>query len=110
MFPYGYSCSQYPKNLDQLFRVATPAAAATKAIHGTEFEVGPICRVIYQASGNSVDWSYEHANVTFPMAIELRDKGRRGFLLPPEQIIPSGEEMLVGVITLLQGIKKELDL
>ena len=37
--------------------------------------------------------------------MELRDTGRYGFLLPPEEIIPSGEEMFAGVVALANYIK-----
>jgi hypothetical protein len=32
------------------------------------------------------------------MTIELRDKGSSGFGLPASQIIPSGEEMIDGLV------------
>jgi carboxypeptidase A1 len=87
--------------------VAGIGAKAVQKVHGTRFVVGPICRTIYQASGASVDWAYETAKVPFPFAIELRDTGKYGFLLPPKFIVPSGEEMLAGVIAMSRELIKD---
>ena len=46
------------------------------------------------ASGSSIDWAYGAAEIIFSYGVELRDKGQFGFLLPPDQILPSGEETL----------------
>lgn len=35
-------------------------------------------------------------------AYELRDTGRYGFVLPPEQIVPTAEETLDSVIVILE--------
>lgn len=36
---------------------------------------------------------------------ELRDKGRYGFLLPPDQIIPTGEETLDSLVAMIKEAK-----
>lgn len=36
--------------------------------------------------------------------VELRDKGKRGFLLPAEQIAPTGEELLEGLKVIANDI------
>jgi carboxypeptidase A1 len=46
--------------------------------------------------------------VKFPFAIELRDTGKYGFLLPPEYIVPSGEEMWAGMVAMSYAILKAL--
>ena len=37
------------------------------------------------------------ANIKYAYLLEIRDDGRYGFLLPPEQIVPTGEEHWAGV-------------
>ena len=74
-------------------------------ITGTQYTHGNIGATIYVASGNTVDWTYGTANVTFSYAVELRDTGEYGFLLPEDQIIPSGEETLAGELALLKYIE-----
>ena len=41
------------------------------------------------------------AHVKYSLPVELRDKGSYGFLLPPEQIIPTGEETFEGLKALV---------
>lgn len=48
-------------------------------------------------SGDSIDWFYDVMNVNISLAIELRDLGEYGFLLPPEKIIPTSEELFLGI-------------
>ena len=40
----------------------------------------------------------------FAFTTELRDTGLYGFVLPPEQIIPSGEEMWAGFEVVIKKI------
>ncbi len=44
------------------------------------------------AAGDSNDWYVGTVGIRWSYTIELRHQGH-GFELPPEQIIPSGEEM-----------------
>lgn len=60
---------------------------------------------LYITTGTASDWFYgddaSQTNKGFRAAgftIELRDTGRYGFLLPPEQIIPTGEEITAAAI------------
>jgi murein tripeptide amidase MpaA len=106
MFPYGALCNKRAPDYDKLDKAAKSAVRALKAIHGTSFAAGPICEIIYQASGSSVDWTYSKANVTYSMAVELRDKGQYGFLLPPSEIIPSGEETLAAFLAMANTISE----
>ena len=56
-------------------------------------------------SGGSIDWTYEVLGVKYSYALELRDDGNYGFILPPEQIIPCGEEMTDGIIASAMAMK-----
>jgi carboxypeptidase A4 len=80
------------------------AIAAIKAVHGTTFTQGPICSTIYQVSGSSVDYAAENIKATYSMTVELRDTGNNGFVLPPAQILPSGQETWAGLAYLLKNM------
>ena len=60
------------------------------------------------ASGNTVDWTYGTAGIQFSYAVELRDTGTYGFLLPAKEIIPTGKETLHGFIALAKFIIQQV--
>lgn len=55
------------------------------------------------------DWMFEKTEMP-GFTIELRDHGEFGFVLPAEYIIPTGEELLAGVLALGQAIIDNKDL
>ena len=57
------------------------------------------------AAGGSEDWTYGKLGVKYSFSVELRDTGRYGFLLPPDQIIPTGEETFEGLKALVHAMK-----
>ncbi|PHH93354.1 hypothetical protein CDD83_5908 [Cordyceps sp. RAO-2017] len=105
MTPYGYTCDSVPQNNDELQSLASGAVDAIRSVHGTTFNSGPICSTIYQTAGNSVDYVADIIKSDYNFAVELRDTGRYGFVLPPNQIAPTGEEAFAGVKYLLQNMK-----
>ena len=59
---------------------------------------------LYPAAGNAIDWAYGDANLR-AFTIELRpgpdvESFEDGFLLPPDQIVPVGEEAMAAVLVL----------
>jgi len=104
MTPWGYSTTR-PKDFKLQDDGSIQAVTALHAVFGTRYAHGNIGQAIYIASGNTVDWTYGTANVTFSYAVELRDTGEYGFLLPESQIIPTGQETLAAEIALLTYIE-----
>ena len=106
MSPYGYTCDKkaLPENNDRIQQVLKGWEAAISKQYGTRFKYGPICTTIYQASGSSSDWMAAEIGVPYSLAVELRDKGNYGFVLPAEQIKPSGAEMWDGMQYLVKEI------
>lgn len=105
MTPYGYSCSALATNNNEYQSLATGASAAIEGLFGTQFTSGPICSTIYQATGNSVDYVQDVTKADYVFTLELRDTGRNGFVLPANQILPTGQETFEGVKYLLRNIK-----
>ncbi|GAB1317997.1 hypothetical protein MFIFM68171_08207 [Madurella fahalii] len=105
MTPYGYSCTALHSRNEELQSLARGAAAAIRAVHGTSFTTGPICSTIYRVSGGSTDYAIDVAGADYSFAAELRDTGNYGFVLPANQIVPSGEEAYAGVRYLLQNMR-----
>jgi hypothetical protein len=109
MHPYGYTCSAPPDNakFTELGRIAT--GAMVKA-GGPQFKYGTICNTIYQASGSSVDWGYAVPKIKYPYAVELKDTGANGFVMPPSAIIPQGREFTAAIAAMGAQIKKNENL
>jgi len=84
--------------------VGDNAASALKSVHGTQYKVGPTPEILYAAAGGSHDWAKGVAGIKFAYCYELRDKGDFGFMLPPSQIIPSGQETFAGVKSMVENI------
>ncbi|XP_069720597.1 carboxypeptidase A2-like [Phaenicophaeus curvirostris] len=103
MYPYGYKCTE-PADYAELDAVGKAAARSIHSLYGTTFKVGSICTTIYQASGGSIDWSYDYG-IKYSFAFELRDTGRYGFLLPANQIIPTAEETWLGLKTIMEHVR-----
>ncbi|XP_046542366.1 carboxypeptidase A1-like [Haliotis rubra] len=104
MYPYAYKQGVTRNDAD--FRASAQAAtAALTAVHGTTYKYGPIAEVIYQVTGSICDYMYKKARIKYSVSLELRDKGQYGFLLPAEQIIPTGEETLAGILAFLDYVR-----
>ena len=98
MYPFATSCQEPLPDEEDLIEVALGSVRALRSQHESQFSTGKICDLLFSNWGTSIDWSYARAGIKWSFAIELRDAGTHGFLLPPSQIRPSGEELtsLVG--------------
>merc|ERR1712121_162160 len=105
LWPYGYDYGAYPDNWKELEQLSIDASDALFQVHGTVFD--PINSAdLYPAAGASDDW-YKSLGMRFVFTTELRDTGRYGFVLPKDQIIPSGEEMWAGFETVVGRIQED---
>lgn len=50
-----------------------------------------------------MDWVKGTYKTPITYTYELRDTGRYGFLLPPDQIIPCGQEILDSLVAMFQA-------
>jgi len=94
LLPWGYK-DQEPDNYTAMFELAQMAADKMEAVHQQKYTVGRAPELLYVAKGVSLDWALAVAGIPYNMAMELRPgtrQGWQGFLLPSEQIIPTGEE------------------
>lgn len=101
--------------------IGDKAAVSLASRYGTQYKVGTFAETLCKpkkckledrlqslifiadiGSGLSVDWSKHNFGTRITYTYELRDKGKFGFLLPPEQIIPTGLETLDSFITIFQ--------
>ncbi|CAK1367024.1 Metallocarboxypeptidase A-like protein [Cercospora beticola] len=101
--PYGYT-PNVPANSAAQVSLARRAAAAITAVYGTGYTTGPSGATLYPTTGSSTDYAHDIAGADYSYTFELRDKGQFGFLLPANQIRPTGEEVLAGIKVLIAGI------
>ncbi|KAM7194793.1 hypothetical protein V8F20_007813 [Naviculisporaceae sp. PSN 640] len=108
LYPYSYSCAVDPPNLENLEELAVGLAKAIRLSNGEPYSIASACEGavarannasssvprVEAAGGSAIDWFYHELKARYSYQIKLRDTGSYGFLLPKEQIIPSGEEML----------------
>jgi len=104
MYPWGYT--RTPPTNDKRLNEIAGKAVKKLARFGTEYRYGPTSTTISRAAGISLDYVYGTLNITYPFLFELRDKGRYGFVLPKEQIVPSALETFDAVKVILEEAKK----
>jgi murein tripeptide amidase MpaA len=100
LWPWGYT-SQLTPHEPVFSRIGLEMQSLIFSVHGQTYTAGPIYTTIYPASGNSADWMYG-VRGALAFAFELRDTGQYGFLLPPDQIRPNGEEVFPAFLRLIQ--------
>ncbi|XP_041794790.1 carboxypeptidase A1-like [Chelmon rostratus] len=90
LYPYGYTRTP-AKDEAELHELARKAITDLASLYGTRYRYGSMFNTIYQASGTTIDWTYEQG-IKYSYTFELRDTGDYGFILPANQIIPTAEE------------------
>jgi len=94
--PYGYTHTRAPDETE-LKKLGDGMRDMIYSVHNVRYtsETGAD---LYIASGGADDWGYMKGKTPpsptgySSYTIELRDTGRYGFVLPPSQIVPTGEE------------------
>lgn len=104
LLPYGGNCSAQIDNYDRQMELAGSTAEAIEAVHGSAHVFGPVCDVLYAASGGSMDYVFDVAGAELAWAMELRpgNAAGGGFVLPADQILPTAEENWTGMRYLLK--------
>lgn len=106
MFPYGHTAEKVA-NYEDLMAIAGKASEAIKARHGKDYEFGSINETIYPSSGGSSDWAMHALDIQISYIIELRGPADATdmFILPANEIIPVGEEILAAFLAMFKEAK-----
>jgi len=114
MQPYGYKarsqCFIDPRgcgvddedDYKSQFECAEASRSAILSQSGSNFAIGPITNVIYQASGSTCDHAYALNNVKYAYALEVRG---RSFQPSPSEISISNGELWAGMLAQLEYVK-----
>lgn len=122
LLPYSFSCTTEPPALEDLEELGEGMSREIRRTFGEYYDVLSACEGLSMtnktsdaktqeeaprltsARGNPLDWFYHEMGIRYSFQIKLRDMGSYGFLLPPDYIIPQGEEMYNAVTYLAQSL------
>lgn len=104
LYPYGYTRTPAKDNAE-LNELAKRTVSALQSLYNTRYRYGSIINTIYQASGGTIDWTYNQG-IKYSYTFELRDTGTYGFLLPADQIVPTAEETWLALMTIMKHTRK----
>ncbi|MEM6997264.1 MAG: M14 metallopeptidase family protein [Myxococcota bacterium] len=100
LYPWSHTADAAPDK-KSLGKYATTMAEAIAATHGKKYEVIEGAQ-LYPASGTLMDWVYGERDAP-SFVVELRPRRGDGFVLPPEQIVPTCQESLAAVLALAEA-------
>ncbi len=108
--PYGHTTAPPPPpepDGSRLIQLGADMAAAIFDTSGMTY-IDQEAWELYPAAGTMPDWAYDSQGI-LSWTIELRDTGNDGFILPADQIIPTGQENFEAIKVLLRFAAKKLD-
>ena len=103
LYPWSHS-REDPPDAAEYGAITDKMASAMFAAHGERYKIRRGADLMVGASGTLGDWVYGEAKA-MSVLVELRpppSRSRNGFVLPPEQIVPTCEENLAGVLALAE--------
>lgn len=104
LYPWGYTFNQLPEPTRSTFaNLADDISVAIQSVHGAYYRPQPASD-LYIADGIASDWSYSEGMWGFTIELRPDENSNFQFELPPEQIIPTGEENLQAVLTLAEFV------
>ncbi len=104
VYPWSHQRAE-PKDAKAFAAIAERMRAAIAGTHGVAYDVRPGSTLQRGAGGTAGDWSYgERGALSF--LVELRPASARegGFVVPPEQIVPTCDETLNAVVALAESV------
>ncbi|KAG9262550.1 carboxypeptidase B2 [Astyanax mexicanus] len=106
LFPYSYTY-ELARNHAELLDLAQDAATKIRRFYGNIYQYGAGAKTIYLAPGGSDDWAYNQG-IPYSFTFELQDRGKYGFLLPPELISSACNEALLAVKTITLRVLQKI--
>ena len=101
--PYAHT-TESSAHLGTHMRVLRQIQQAVYQTEGVHYEIGPLSTSLYVGSGFGIDFAYDKCAIVHSYLVELRDRGQRGFVLPPDEIMPTARETLAGLHAGLRAV------
>ncbi|KAJ8712407.1 hypothetical protein PYW07_005249 [Mythimna separata] len=95
LFPWS-ARTQATEDFDKHLEVAELMRSAIFKSSKENYTYGATYHKIYPATGTFLDWAYSEG-VVHSYVIEIKDKGKLGFLIPPKEIEDTGKELFAAV-------------
>jgi len=107
LYPWSHTRDD-PPDRDEFAAIADRMSSAMFAPHGVKYGIRPGSDLTIGASGTLGDWVYgEHAVLAFTIELRPASGSGGGFVLPPEQIVPTCKEGLGGVLELAEWMIRD---
>ncbi|KAI8439584.1 hypothetical protein MSG28_013311 [Choristoneura fumiferana] len=104
-YPWAATAERTPHG-KVLHDVAKDMSKAILSKNGSTYKFGSGYRKINPTYGSAVDFMYSEG-VHHAYAIETRDTGQYGFLLPPEQIVDTGKELVAAMCCVAKALEPQ---
>ncbi|MGE3107675.1 MAG: M14 family zinc carboxypeptidase [Phycisphaerales bacterium] len=107
LYPWCYTPGPSPMN-GTFVALSGAMRTAILDVNNVSYLPGQWYSRLYPSSGTMIDYAFGDRGI-LSWTIELRDTGAFGFILPPEQIVPTGQEILPAVLTLAESLYRPAD-
>lgn len=107
LYPNGHT-AELPDNVKNYQQVYNATIKAISKRYETVYTGGNIYNAIYPAAGSSVDFAYTKLGIRMAFCFELRPNSSfngNGMELPAEQIKPTAEELVDGLLAMVAEVK-----
>jgi len=108
MSPWGYTSST-PKHHETHNKMLNQIKNALLKEQNITYKIGQSSTILYQTSGDSLDWAYGRLGIIHSYGVELRPtlSHRRGFRYSSNATIPTGKDLLVGIVSMADTLIRE---
>jgi hypothetical protein len=102
LYPWSHQKAP-PPDRDRFAAIADRMSTALRAEHGEPYTIRPGSELASGIGGTLGDWAYgEQDALSFLVELRPNTSQGGGFVLPPEQIVPTCEESLAAVLELAE--------
>ncbi len=104
VYPWSYQRTE-PADADAFATIADRMHDSIRAARGRSYAIRPGSSLRVGAGGTLGDWAYAtHQTLSFLVELRPSSSAEGGFVLPPEEIVPTCDEALAAVLAVAEGL------